>query len=72
MLAAAGEAGSDALHFSRFSLWAMTHLETELTVLVCWEMPKPMRTVRNSATARIRFAKGPANITMTRFQGLRV
>ena len=50
----------------------MTHLETELTVVVCWEMPKPMRTVRNSATARTRFVNGPANITMTRFQGLRV
>lgn len=70
--AAAGEAGSDFLQVSRFWLCAMTHSETELTVLVCCEMPKPIRTVRKSATARMRFMKGPANITMTRFQGLRV
>src|SRR5207249_1478943 len=70
--AAAGDAGSLFLQVSRFSLCAITHWETELTVVVCWEMPKPIRTVRNRATARIRFMNGPANITMTRFQGARV
>lgn len=70
--AAAGEAGSVDLHVSRFWLCAMTQGETELTVVVCCEMPKPMRTVRNSPMASTRFMKGPANITMTRFHGLRV
>jgi hypothetical protein len=70
--AAAGLAGSPFPHLSRFSLCAMTHWETELTVVVCWVMPKPIRMARNSATARTRFMKGPANITITRFQGARV
>ncbi len=70
--AAAGEAGSDLVQSSRFSLCEMTHFETELTVVVCWEMPKPIRTVRKSTTARTRFMNGPANMTMTRFHGLRV
>ncbi len=70
--AAAGEAASPFSHLSRFSLWAMTHCETELTLVVCWEMPKPISTVRNRPMARTRFMNGPANITMTRFHGLRV
>ncbi|CAM5642527.1 hypothetical protein SAURM35S_09897 [Streptomyces aurantiogriseus] len=70
--AAAGEAGSEDLQVSRFSLCAMTHGETEATEVVCCWMPKPISTVRNRATARTRFMKGPANITMTRFHGLRV
>jgi hypothetical protein len=32
-------------------------------------MPKVIRTPMKTTTARMRFMKGPANITMTRFHG---
>ena len=41
--------------------------------MVVWVlMPKDISTTRKITTARIRFMNGPANITMTRFHGLRV
>ena len=37
-----------------------------------WKTPNVIITPTKITTARTRFMKGPANITMTRFQGLRV
>lgn len=71
-MACAGETGSDFLQVSRFSLWEITHFWTPATSVVCVWKPKVMATPRKIATARIRFMKGPANMTMTRFHGLRV
>src|SRR2546421_4751691 len=71
----AGEAGSCAAHVVLPALaadWEITHSETLLTIVVCELIPKPMSTPRKRTTARIRFMNGPANITMTRFHGLRV
>jgi len=50
----------------------ITQSETEPTEVVWVLMPKPISTLMKITTARIRFMNGPANITMTRFQGLRV
>ncbi len=50
----------------------MTQSETLLTVVVWVFVPNVIITPMKIATARTRFMKGPANITMTRFQGLRV
>lgn len=69
---AAGATGSFFVHLSRFSLAWITQGETALTVVVCVLMPNVIITPRKIATARIRFMKGPANITITRFHGLRV
>lgn len=41
------------------------------SVVWVWK-PKVMATPRKIATARTRFMNGPANITITRFHGLRV
>lgn len=68
----AGASGSSLAHLVRFSLCWMTQSETLLTVVVWSWTPKVIITPRNTATARIRFMKGPANITMTRFHGARV
>lgn len=70
--ALAGETGSPGRQVSRFSLCAMTHCWTPPTVVVCVAKPKLIDTPRKIATARIRFMNGPANITITRFHGLRV
>lgn len=67
-----GETGSEVLQVSRFSLWAITHCWTPATSVVWVWKPKVMATPMKIATARTRFMKGPANITMTRFHGLRV
>lgn len=68
----AGAAWSPVSHFVRFSLPWMTQSETLPTVVVWVWMPNVIITPRKIATARMRFMKGPANITITRFHGLRV
>lgn len=68
----AGETGSDFLHVSRFWLWSITHFWTPATSVVWVWKPKDIATPMKIATARTRFMNGPANITMTRFHGLRV
>lgn len=70
--ALAGETGSEALQVSRFSLCSITHRWTPATSVVWVWKPKVMATPMKIATARTRFMNGPANITITRFQGLRV
>lgn len=70
--ALAGASLSLSLHFERFSLAVMTQSETLLTVVVWVWAPKVIITPRKITKARIRFMKGPANITMTRFHGLRL
>lgn len=50
----------------------MTQFWTPATWVVWVAKPKVIATPRKIATARIRFMNGPANITMTRFHGLRV
>ncbi len=70
--ASAGETGSPLAQVSRFSLWEITHFWTPATSVVWVAKPKVIATPRKIATARIRFMNGPANITITRFQGLRV
>lgn len=70
--ALAGAASSLAAHLERFSLCWMTQSETLPTVVVWVCTPNVIITPRKIATARIRFMNGPANITITRFHGLRV
>lgn len=43
-----------------------------MTCVVWVAKPNDIETPRKIATARTRFMNGPANITMTRFHGLRV
>lgn len=68
----AGETGSPFLQVSRSSLCEMTHFWTPATSVVWVAKPYAIATPRKIATARTRFMNGPANITITRFQGLRV
>lgn len=68
----AGESLAPDGHLSVLAEAEMTHSETEPTWVVWVLMPKPISTLMKITTARIRFMNGPANITMTRFQGLRV
>ena len=70
--ALAGAAGSPFWQSSRFSLCSITQSETLPTVVVWVWKPKVISTPRKIATARTRFMNGPANITITRFHGLRV
>lgn len=50
----------------------MTHGETLATCVVVWLIPKLIQTPKKIASASTRFMNGPANITITRFHGLRV
>ncbi len=70
--AAAGEGTAPAGQVSVGCPAGTTHCDTDCTVGTDIPTPKPIITVRNSTNARIRFMNGPANITMTRFHGLRV